>query len=176
VSATCTFAAVDSPAALCDRLNPDPPNDKCEQGEAQFMALMLNICKGRVAETVPIASSCTSNTTVGQSRAEADALLCNPNRDHATCTTAQCESEEINSGAALQLNSLQIIRQGDGTILLVWSAPYTVPGFSVPDGYRVWRRSSGDQPFVQIAETPGMSFIDVAAQGGNYQYEVTPTY
>jgi len=39
-----------------------------------FMALMLNLCHGRVRPDSAIESTCTSNTTVGQSQAQADAL------------------------------------------------------------------------------------------------------
>ena len=88
------------PSGTCTHV-PMPTRDKCKLAEAQFMVLMLNYCQGRIADSTPIRSRCTSNTTVGQSRAQADALLCNPSRSQTACKLAECESQEINTGRAL---------------------------------------------------------------------------
>lgn len=101
VTVSCAFAGqVSDPLSLCDHLDANPSNDKCEQADAEFMALLLNVCRGRTPVELPIRSHCSDNTTVGQSRAEADGILCSPLREHKTCTRAQCLSEEINSGWA----------------------------------------------------------------------------
>lgn len=105
VKVSCTFAAVATAADVCDRLNASPHNDKCEQAEAKLMALLLNVCRGRTPAELTIRSHCSDHTTVGQSRAEADGLLCSPLRDAKACTRAACMSEEINSGKALRLRS-----------------------------------------------------------------------
>ena len=65
------------------------------------MALLLNVCRGRVSAGAPIRSRCSDHTTVGESRAESDGMLCSPLRDHKSCEHAQCMSEEINSGNAM---------------------------------------------------------------------------
>src|SRR5262249_38699951 len=46
VNDSATFSSVSTVADLCDRLNPNPTNDKCEQAESQFAALLLNRCRG----------------------------------------------------------------------------------------------------------------------------------
>ena len=176
VNNTCTFASVQSVNDICERLHPDPPNNKCEQAEAQFMSLMLNICRGRVTESQPIDSECTANTTVGQSRAEADALLCSTNRNNATCTQAQCESEEINSGQALWTNSLRLEKLQGGGVRLTWAPPYSTSQDMVPTRYRIWGRSSSEQPFVLLTQTPNLTFAHTPPAGTMYEYEITAVW
>jgi hypothetical protein len=105
VRSSCTFASVATVAELCDRLDPNPRKEKCEKAEAQFMALLLNVCRGRTPAELPIRSACSDHTTVGQSRAEVDGLLCSPQRDAPTCMDAACMSREINTGRALRVRS-----------------------------------------------------------------------
>jgi len=97
-----TFAWVTSVAAVCGVLETKPANDKCRQAEEQFMALLLNRCKGRLWDTLEIQSSCTTLPTVGTATADADALLSGTSRIRAQCTRAQCESQELNTGKALK--------------------------------------------------------------------------
>jgi hypothetical protein len=173
----CTFASIQTVTQLCDRLDPNPPNDKCEQAESQLMALMLNYCQGRVADASPIISHCTSNTTVGQSRAEADATLCDPARGNASCTAAQCESAEINSGYALMANSLWITKGADGRLILTWQPPYRDTDEGAPRAYLIGRRTSGDVPFMHLAETIQFSFVDTTAEDARFfEYAVTPVW
>ncbi len=99
VSNTETFADVDDVDALCDRLHPSPPNDKCEQAEAQFMALLLNICSGRVA-----VCNCIDDPdfdTVGEAADFIDELLSNPGRTFDDCELAQAIADDINNGVSL---------------------------------------------------------------------------
>ena len=99
VNNTDTFADVDSVDALCDRLHPNPKNDKCEQAEAQFMALLLNICSGRVA-----VCNCLDDpdlNTVGKAADLIDELLSNPNRTFGDCVQAQAIADNINNGVGL---------------------------------------------------------------------------
>ena len=141
------------------------------------MSLLLNVCRGRVTDQETIQSQCSTNTTVGQSRAEADALLCSLSRSQATCAHAQCESEEINSGKALGVTSLRAWKQPDGGIKLTWSPPYSSPDFETARRYRVWRRPASESPFVQIGESPELSFTDdVNGPVSDYQYEVTAVW
>jgi len=92
-----TFAGVADAVEICDRLHPQPNSDKCEQAEAQFMALELNACSGRLAP-----SCCTSSdrepSTVVEAVAEVDALLANPDRGFDDCVSAQAIADGINSG------------------------------------------------------------------------------
>ncbi len=99
VSNTDTFADVDDVDGLCDRLTPDPRNDKCEQAEAQFMALLLNICSGRVATCNCINDPDLGQTTVGEAAEFIDALLSNPTFDN--CVLAQAIADDINNGLTL---------------------------------------------------------------------------
>jgi hypothetical protein len=100
VKQSCTFSNVGSVADVCNRLQANAVEAKCEKSEAQFMALLLNVCRGRVAAERPIRSHCSDLTTVGASSTAADSLLCDPFRDHGACAQASCMSEEINSGKA----------------------------------------------------------------------------
>jgi hypothetical protein len=177
VNDSCTFADVHTLAELCSKLNPDPANDKCEQAESQLMATMLNYCQGRLSDGSPIISSCTNHTTAGQSRADADALLCSPARTQATCTLAQCESEELNSGTALQTNSLRISRLADNSLRLTWDPPYGNSDYGPPSSYTLRRRASTNMPYQTIVTTPNLVFIDTTAVGSAYfEYEVIPNW
>ncbi len=101
VASQATFAGVTSAADICDRLHPDPQNDKCEQAEAQFMALMLNTCSGRLQRACCMDSSFTPATTVGAAIDEIDALLSNPGRTFSDCVRAQAIADDINTSRAL---------------------------------------------------------------------------
>ncbi len=174
VNDTATFRSVDSVQDVCSILYPEPQNDKCEQAESQFMATMLNLCKGRVYGPQPIQSACTPNTTAGQSIREADALLSNAARQRSDCVRAQCESEEINSGAALRTDTLRVSRTPDG-VLLSWAAPPSSPGWPAPLGYRLWRRPHGTGAFTPLADVTGLSYEDRnQTDPADYDYEMTP--
>jgi len=173
VNDTCLFGSVTTLADLCDRLTPSPPNDKCEQAEAQLMALTLNFCRGRVLDAEPIASQCTTHRTVLESRLDAGVLLCKPNRTFADCQRAQCESEEINSGEALFTHSLRLQMLPGGSIRLTWQPPVSSDTFAPPRAYRVWRASSPEAPFVMLGETSDLAFTDTNVPPGNWQYEIT---
>ena len=43
VAATTTFSGLADATQICDELHPFPTNDKCQQAEAQLMALLLNL-------------------------------------------------------------------------------------------------------------------------------------
>jgi len=98
VNNACTFSSIATIEDLCARLDPDPPADRCEQAEAQFMVLMLNVCRGRVADAETIHSGCGRSTTIRDARGLVDALLCDPARSLTKCTQAQCVSD-IDSGS-----------------------------------------------------------------------------
>ncbi len=169
VNDTATFADVQTVAGLCDRLYPNPVTDKCEQAEGRFMALMLNLCHGRVRPDSAIESRCTSNTTVGESQAQADALLSDPSRSHTACELAYCMSDEINSGRALATNSLRLLKETTG-IRLVWAPPYGLDT-GPPRSYEVRRRSSPGATFVLVGQTTETNWIDLSADAP-YEYEI----
>lgn len=176
VNNTCTFAEVQTVEQLCAELNPDPQNDKCEQAEADFMSLMLNVCRCRASGTQPIDSHCGGNTTVGPVVPAIDAKLCDPGRTHSDCVSASCAGNEINSGQALWANSVRVGRQA-GTVVISWSAPYASPEGGLTNNvhqYRVYRRTSSEGTYQQIAQVNGniLSFNDTTATGSMYQYEV----
>lgn len=95
VNNACTFSSIATTADLCARLDPDPPSDKCEQAEAQFMVLMLNVCRGRVSEAETVHSECGESTTIREARAQVDAFLCDPARSPATCNQTHCAAGNI---------------------------------------------------------------------------------
>ena len=176
VKESCVFASVRTVVDICARLNADPSHDKCAQAEAQFMAILLNVCRSRVMDAQPIDSQCTKHETVLQSRRDADSLLCNESRTFSECVVAQCESEEINSGLALFANSLRVQRLAGGSIKLTWSPPLSSPQFAAPGRYRLWRRPNSESPYVLLTETTNLAYTDTTAVQGNYQYEVTAVW
>ena len=112
VNQSLTFSSVFSVDDLCDRMYPDPNNDKCEQAEAQFMALLLNICSNRLTRDCCIDTTLSPATTVDDAVAEIDALLSDPLRTFADCVQAQALADAINTGAAL-CNSARFAGQED---------------------------------------------------------------
>lgn len=173
VNDTCTFASVGSVGDICDRLTPNPPSDKCEHAEAQFMVLMLNVCRCRVERHQPIDAACGPSGTVGDAVDDADAKLCNPQRTRDECILAHCGVDQINTGAALWANTLRSQAGPGGAVILTWSATYSAGSLQVPHGYRIWRRAQSEAAYVQIAETHGFSFTDHPPASGLWEYEVT---
>ena len=114
VSLTATFASVASQDAICDVMWFGPPNnEKCEQAEAQFMAMLLNICSGRLDRSCCVDSELTAAATVGEAEMEIDALLSNPDRSFDDCLLAQAMADSINTGEALCSGSPQPLQEGD---------------------------------------------------------------
>jgi len=171
--AACPFTSVGSTADLCARLSADPPNDACARAEAQLLALLLNVCRGRVDDTETIRPSCGSETSVGAARARIEAQLCDPARSHAACADAACAAEEIDSGKALGVTSLRAGAASGGGVVLTWEPPYLSGDAAAPLRYRVWRRPSSESAFLQIGETQGLAYTDAAAPAAGAQYEVT---
>jgi hypothetical protein len=140
---TRTFAGISTVADLCAMLEPSHPNyDPCDRSEDDLIVLALNICRARVCTAQSIDSQCGGNGTVGQSLAESDAILNDASRSAATCAHAKCLDEEINTGRALELNSLTLRREGSG-VRLSWNPPYLDDGSGHPSKYNVWRRQQG---------------------------------
>jgi hypothetical protein len=173
VNDSVTFRWVRSVADICNVLYPNPENDKCEQAESQFMGALLNRCKTRLYNGEAIVSSCSTHMTVGESIAHADSVLSKATRTKQECTHAQCESEELNSGAAIKANSLRVERTTTGT-LLRWAEPPSSSAWPPPKSYYVWRRRHGNATFTVLADVPGFSYEDPSMRDGiNYDYLVT---
>lgn len=173
-SITTTFAWVSTVADICSVIRPSQPNnDKCQQTEDDLMVLALNRCKARVCDTAGIRSQCGSNSTVGQSFAEADAILSSPSRNFTTCSQAKCVTEEVNTGRALEMNSLTLNKTAQGGTILNWQKPYMNDGGPV-NQYKVWRRPiGGTGAFTRIATVNGGVTTYTDATTGNFEYEVT---
>jgi hypothetical protein len=101
VSAAATFRGVSDVDAACERLHPEPDSDKCEQAEAQFMALTMNVCSTRLGEDCCVEIPGESVTTVGEAVDVVDGLLSNPARTFRDCVRAQAIADAINTAAAL---------------------------------------------------------------------------
>jgi cysteine-rich repeat protein len=169
--APATFGSVLTVADICAVLGPSQPNnDKCQQSEDDLMVLALNICKARVCDTQVIDSQCGSNTTVGQSLLETDAIFSDPGRNFDTCQHGKCLDEEINTGRALEMNSFMLTRAAGGGVTMTWQQPYINDGQSV-NTYKVWRRPIGNSAFTKIATVEGLTYTD--ATPGDFEYEVT---
>jgi len=165
-----TFGSVATVADICTVIQPSQPNnDKCQQSEDDLMVLALNICKARVCPVQGIDSQCGSNTSVAQSLAETDAIFSDPARNFDTCQHGKCLDEEINTGRALEMNSMRIAKATVG-VTLTWQQPYVDNGQTIQT-YKVWRRPIGTSAFVKIANVNGLSFTDTTV--GEFEYEVT---
>jgi cysteine-rich repeat protein len=170
VNDTCDFAGVAAVADLCAVLTSRV--DPCARAEAQFMALVLNVCRGQVCVGDPIDAHCTAQGTVGGVLAEADGLLCAASPSAADCAKAACESYEINTGIAINVDTLRVEKTGAG-IRLSWEEPLHDPGKSVA-AYHVWRRAAGGswEVAAEVEAGPSPGWIDAAEPSG-LQYEVT---
>jgi hypothetical protein len=169
VSQSRSFSDLRDTAAICARLTPDPPSDKCAQAEAQFLTLQLNLCRHRVESTDRIRSACGAGGMIVDSVAEIDTILSSAARDHESCALAQCLADEINSGTALETDSLRLSKHGTG-IRLTWTAPYT-PDRGDPRLYRVFRRRPGEASFVIVAET-GERFVELEDDSADAEFDV----
>jgi hypothetical protein len=173
-SVASTFGGISTVADLCAELTPSQPNnDPCDRSDDDLLVLALNICRARMCTAQSIDSQCGDNADVGASLSESNAIQADPSRNAAACDHAKCLDEEINTGRALEMNSL-LLRRESGGIRLDWSPPYLDDGTGPPSQYHVWRRSQGSlAPFVQIGATVEANFLDTTADVGAYQYEVT---
>jgi hypothetical protein len=155
------FAGIATFADLCAVLRPQHPNDDpCDRTSADLMVLALNICRARVCTAQSIDSQCGDNGNVYQSLSESDAILLSPLRNAETCAHAKCLDEEINTGRALELNSLGLRREGSA-IRLDWRPPYLDGGTGHPSKYHVWRRVQGSlAPFAKIGTTTNPTYLD----------------
>jgi uncharacterized repeat protein (TIGR01451 family) len=174
---TSTFAGYSTVAQVCAILEPSQPNnDKCSKAEDQLMTLALNICKQRVCPSNAIDSSCGSNGTVAQSLAESDAIFDNPSRTTAQCDHAECLDKEINNGHALELDSVLAVREGSN-LRLSWHAPFVDDGQGQVNHYTIYRRAVGSKvPFVQIGTSTTLTFLDINAATGSWEYDLVPNY
>jgi len=171
---TATFAGISTVAEICDVIEPSHPNnDKCDQIEDDLMVLALNICRAWVCTAQSIDSQCGGNANVGQSLAESDAILESPSRNFDTCSHAKYLDEEINTGSALEMNSLALSLEA-GAVRLIWEPPYLDDRSGVPGKYHVWRRLLGSlSPFAKIGEVTSPTFLDTATGSDAFEYEIT---
>ncbi len=170
-----TFPHVMSVADICAVLPPNLVSDKCEQAEEQFMALLLNRCRNRVCDAQAIHPSCSTHATVGQTIQHSDSLLATASRTRDECTHAQCESEEIDSGDALGLNTVRVAPGAAEAVHLTWEVPSSDAIQPAPGKYHVWRRHLAGVAWTLIGEVQVLFYDDgVLGDGFNYAYEVTP--
>lgn len=101
---------------------------------------------------------------------KSDSPLSSPGRTQETCTTAQCASEEINSGKALETNSLRVDKDGLG-LRLTWEPPYT-PELGPPKRHEIWRRLNPESAFVKVGETTSLSWLDTTTGSSSWQYRI----
>jgi len=166
------FASVSSVDDLCRILNPDPSDDVCRQAEAELLAAILNLCKGRLSLDQPISSACANNLTVGQALSDAIRRLANPARTDKDCEMAKCEAEELNS--LRPFGEAYILANRTGSIVRVsWSQPPSA-GRITTSSFTIWRRQRGVGPFVPVGTVPELKFDDnQAIPGADFEYQVT---
>jgi hypothetical protein len=168
------FAGIATVADLCAVLRPQHPNnDPCDKTSADLMALALNTCHARVCTAQSIDSQCGDNADVGASLSESNAIQADPSRAASACDHAKCLDEEINTGRALEMNSLMLRREGSA-VRLNWNPPYLDDGTGHPSKYHVWRRSIGSlAPFAKIGVTTSATYLDATSGSGAVEYEIT---
>jgi len=174
VAGTCTFAAVDSVAELCAVLAGSKTSDACQRADAELMALRLNVCRGEICAADPVSAVCAIHATAGDAFGHADALLCNPRPTVAECLLATCAPREVNTGVAVQADTLVVDRLGAGEIRLTWHPPLHDASRTIL-GYRVWR-AAADGAWELAAEVAAdaLTWIDVEAGAAEFlRYEVS---
>jgi len=100
VASFATFADVGRVEDLCDRLHPDPRNEKCEQAEGQFMAMLLNLASGRVPEDAAVSDPDASADEAAALAEEVDAILSGA-PGFQECVLAQSIADDFNNGISL---------------------------------------------------------------------------
>ena len=94
-------------------------------------------------------------------------------RDKDTCKSATCELHEINSGHALEMNSLLLALE-NGKARLNWASPVSDEGSAIPSAYEIWRRPMGsNDAFVKIGTTSGLTYFDATAGTAAWEYDIT---
>ncbi len=101
VNQVSNFADISNVGDLCNRLTPKPKKNKCEQAEAQFMALLLNRASERVTDCNCLEDPDTSSTNLGEAIDHIDSLLSNTGRSFHDCVEAQAIADRINNGVTL---------------------------------------------------------------------------
>src|SRR5262249_5962154 len=66
VNDSATFRWASTVSDICKVLHPKATSSKCKPAEAQFMALLLNVCKGHLSGDQPISPTCSTMGTVGE--------------------------------------------------------------------------------------------------------------
>jgi len=120
-----TFSGITTAAQVCDVLTKNQPT-KCDKAEGDLITLALNVCKERVCPSDGLTSQCGSSTSVGQSYGLADAAVSDPGRTQATCTTASCFANEINTGSALVNFTPASLQVGDTIRVIGKELPGTI--------------------------------------------------
>jgi uncharacterized repeat protein (TIGR01451 family) len=167
------FSGVTTAAQVCDILNPSHGNGPSGRAQRQAMALALNICSQRICPNQGLDATCTTATSVGQARTQANAVLVNPGSTNTQFAQVECQATEINNGKALEFDTLKMKREGTG-MRLNWQAPLLNDGTGTPSSYKIWRRPMGSMAaFTQIGTTTGLTFIDNNSGTTMWQYEVT---
>ena len=104
---------------------------------------------------------------------ESDGILASPSRDRDACSHAKCLDEEINTGRALEMNTLTVNLEG-ADVRLAWSPPFLDDGTGHPKSYNIWRRPLGSlAPFTKIGQTTDPTFVDTTSGSGAFEYEIT---
>ena len=70
----------------------------------------------------------------------------------------------ILQGDALATNSLRLERMADRRIELSWTPPNPDVLFGPPRVYRVLRRTGSEVPYILLAETYDLSYVDSTMQ------------
>jgi hypothetical protein len=111
------FTGVGTVEDVCDRLTPDPREDKCEQAEGQLMALLLNVASDRVRACNCVDDPDLGMTTVGEVIATLSELLAEPDRTFEDCVLAQALADRINNGWTLVECPAEEVEEVEGMVM-----------------------------------------------------------
>ncbi len=131
-----TFCHVRTRADVDRELNPKPASDKNKQARSQFMALMLNLCSGRVTECNCVNDPDLGATTVGEAIRFIDAILSKSAPTRSELVLAQAIADRINNCTTLTTCSVPNPTQcADDSYDTDWDYPLviTAPGVLVND-------------------------------------------
>ncbi len=131
-----TFSCVRSVCDIDDELNPNPSSNKEKQARAQFMALMLNLCSGRVAECNCVNDPDLGPTTVRDAIRFIDSILNKRHPSRSELVLAQAVADRINNGTTLtSCNAPNPTQCANDTYDTDWDYPLVVdaPGVLAND-------------------------------------------
>jgi len=96
IQESCLFSGIDTLEDLYNKLSRGSSDDACLRAESQMLTMTINVCRYRMLPDRAGHVSCSSQTTVGAMKSEAESMMCKEVRTQAECKAAKCIAGRIN--------------------------------------------------------------------------------